>query len=152
MLSDVEQIVEEFKQELTKAVQAVLIKNGVDKRSDLVNSIEWTTQNGTFVMLANDYYEYVSTGRRPRARKVPIMPLIQWIKDKRIKGRSRTTGRFITNNSLAFAIQTSIYKTGIKGKNYINEVEEVVADLSEIRMADGLEQLLLTEIDKTFLN
>ena len=152
MLSDVEQIVEDFKQELTQAVQAVLIKNGVDKRSDLVKSIEWTTQNGVFVMLANDYYEYVSTGRRPRARKVPIMPLIQWIKDKRIKGRNKRTGRFITNNSLAFAIQTSIYKTGIKGKNYINEVEEVVADLSEIRMADGLEELLLTEIDKTFLN
>lgn len=142
---------EDFKKELTLAVQQVLIKKGVSKDSQLVDSIEWKVQNGTFVMLANDYYEYVSTGRRPRARKVPIIPLLDWIKRKRLKGRSRTSGRFITNNSLAFAIQNSIYKHGIKGKKYIDEVEEVVADISEIRMADGLEDLLITEIDKAFL-
>ena len=152
MLSDVDQIVESFKEELTLAVQQVLIKNGVEKNSNLVKSIEWTVQNGVFVMLANDYYEYVSTGRRPRARKVPIMALVQWIKDKRLKGRNKKTGRFITNNSLAFAIQNSIYKNGIKGKNFITEVDEVVGDIAEIRMAEGLEDLLILELDKTFLN
>ena len=144
-MTDVDEIVQEFSDDLEAAVRVVLVKNDVEKNADLVKSIEFKEQNGVFVMLANDYYTYVSTGRKPRARKVPIMDLVQWIKDKRIRPRAGQT-----INQLAFAIQTSIYKSGIKGKTYLTEVEDVVADVSEVKVADGLEDALLEGIDKTF--
>lgn len=146
-----DEIIKEFTDELVKAVQFVMVNNGVDKNSKLVQSIQWEQESeGVFIMLANDYYEYVSTGRRARARKVPIMALIQWIKDKRLKGRSKKTGRFISDNSLAFAIQTSIYKHGIKGKNYITEVQDLVGDLIELKLGEGLEEAIANSLEQTF--
>ncbi len=142
MLSDVDDIVDEFTDDLEAAVRAVMISKGLSKQDDVVKTIEFKEVNKVFVLIANDYYKYVDSGRKPRARKVPIKDLIQWIKDKRI----RTTNI----NSLAFAIQTSIYKHGIKGKKYADAVEDVVADVSEIKIADGLEEALAEEIDKTF--
>lgn len=146
-----DEIIKEFTDELTKATRFVMVNAGVDKNSDLVKSVRWEQQaEGVFIMLANDYYEYVSTGRKPRARKVPIFALVQWIKNIKLKGRNKKTGRFISDNSLAFAIQASIFKHGIKGKNYITEVDNIVGDITELKLAEGLEDALAKEIDKTF--
>lgn len=43
-----------------------------------------------------------------------IKSLNTWIKRKGIKGRNEKTGRFITNQSLSFAIAKSVFHTGIK--------------------------------------
>ena len=43
-----------------------------------------------------------------------IKSLNTWIKRKGIKGRNQKTGRFITNQSLSFAIAKSVFHTGIK--------------------------------------
>jgi hypothetical protein len=140
-MTDVDDIVNEFTNDLEVAVRAVMISKGLSKQDEVVKTIEFKEQkDGVFVLIANDYYSYVSTGRKPRARKVPIVDLIKWIKEKRIR-----TGNI---NSLAFAIQTSIYKHGIKGKKYADEVEDTVADVSEIKIADGLEDALVESIDK----
>ena len=141
-MTEVDEIVEEFTNDLEVAVRATMISKGMKKTDEVVKTIEFKEVNNVFVLIANDYYTYVDTGRRPRARKVPITDLIKWIKDKKI----RTTNI----NSLAFAIQTSIYKHGIKGKRYADEVEDVVADVSEIKIADGLEDALAEAIDETF--
>lgn len=154
MLDEINDIIEQFENELTLITQQVMISHGVDKNSKLINSVgyEYNSETNVFQLLAFDYYTWVSTGRQPRARKVPILPLVQWIKDKKIQGRNKKTGRFISNNSLAFAIQNSIYKTGIKGKNYIQAVEDAAGNFLEFQLADTLEFALLQELDKTFRN
>ena len=43
-----------------------------------------------------------------------IKSLNTWIKRKGIKGRNQKTGRFITDQSLSFAIAKSVFHTGIK--------------------------------------
>jgi len=106
----------------------------------LIKSIEWQYKNEMFVLIANDYFEYVSTGRRPRARKVPVEDIIKWMKKKGIAPRG---GNY---NQAAFAIVDSIYKNGIKAKNYINPVIEVTTELTSNELATELSEAIATQI------
>lgn len=85
-------------------------------------------QFGTFdasglSVFVEDYAKYVISGRRPFARKVPISALIGWIKLKGVgsgrDSRGRFAGRPADINRLAWAIQASIYKNGIKGRDFV---------------------------------
>lgn len=83
----------------------------------LLNSISYEIDqdsegNPRFVLSYVDYFEAVNSGRRPQKKKVPIQALLDWIKIRGLKGRNKK-GQFIPNLSLAFAIQTNIYKFGI---------------------------------------
>jgi DNA-binding ferritin-like protein (Dps family) len=77
-----------------------------------------------------DYFEAVNLGRRPRRGKVPIPALLDWIKIRGIKGRNKR-GRFIPNLSLAFAIQTNIYKYGIVPSNIYDKAYDSFEALLE---------------------
>ena len=82
------EIVKKFNDELIKVIQTTLIVNGVERSSDLVKTIKLEKTNNGFQMIANDYYTYVSTGRRKRVRKVPIRDLIKWMKEVGIKTKN----------------------------------------------------------------
>lgn len=88
---------------------------------DLYNSLRYSieidvTGAPVLVLYYNDYFDYVNEGRRPKQKKVPINALLQWIA---IKGIEVTNDRGIQIPplSLAFAIQTNIFKYGIKPAN-----------------------------------
>ena len=49
----------------------------------------------------------------------PRKPLINWIKNKPIKGRSKS-GRFITNESFGFLIQRSIFQRGLERTQFFS--------------------------------
>ena len=132
---------------MTKAVRIVMVKRGIERNSDLIKSVEYKFVNGSFVMLANDYFEYASTGRRARARKVPIKDLLSWIKQYGIRPRA---GQDI--NQLAFAIQSSIYKNGIKKKNYVDPVVDVSADIASEGVAEGLSEIIADNIAEAIDN
>ena len=54
--------------------------------------------------------------------KHPPTGLIEkWIKRKGLKGRNKKSGRFITNQSFAFAIAKSIQKKGIKSLSFFQK-------------------------------
>lgn len=63
-----------------------------------------------------DYFENVNLGRRPKKKKVPIKALLDWIKIRGIAAQN-ANGIPIPPLSLAFAIQTNIYKFGIRKAN-----------------------------------
>ena len=133
--------------ELDKATKIVMAKRGIDKRSKLIKSIDWEWKNNAFVLLADDYWIYASEGRRPRARKVPITDLLSWIKRYGIRPRAGQT-----INQLAFSIQESIYKTGIKKKAYADPVVELSTDLIAENTAEGLSEIIATAIADTLSN
>jgi hypothetical protein len=84
--------------------------------------------NPVAVLSYADYFKYVNKGRKKEVKKVPIPSLLEWIKIRGIRGRNKK-GKFIPNLSLAFAIQTNIFKYGIRKTNiYTKGVE----DLEEI--------------------
>jgi hypothetical protein len=129
-------------QELQVATQKVLAQKKLGT-SDLSKSVEYVYRNDQFVLLANDYFIYVSTGRRPRARKVPVEDILKWMRGKGIVGRG---GR--TTNSIAYGIVQAIYKNGIKAKNYVNPVIDVTTDIISIDLAESLSESIATEIAK----
>jgi hypothetical protein len=87
----------------------------------LLNSISYdveTDTNGDPILVLSyiDYFENVNFGRRKEKKKVPISAILDWIKVRGLQGRNKK-GRFIPRLSFAFAIQTNIYKFGIRPSN-----------------------------------
>ena len=79
-------------------------------------------------VLMIDYAQYVQAGRRRDKKGVPISSLLQWIKERGLKGRDKK-GRYMTNKSFAFAIQKNITKYGIRPANFIDiSIETILAD------------------------
>jgi hypothetical protein len=114
--------------------------------SELSRSIEYQYRNDSFVMLANDYFQYVASGRPPRARKVPVEDLIKWMKRK---GIAPSKGDY---NATAFAIQQAIYKNGLKPRPFVNPIIETDLDIISEDFAYELSEdiaLLIAE-DLTF--
>jgi len=89
-----------------------------------------TDGNPVAVLSYADYFKYVNKGRKKETKKVPIPSLLEWITIRGLRPRDRR-GRFIENNlrnktSLAFAIQTNIFKYGIRKTNiYTKGVEDL---------------------------
>lgn len=75
-----------------------------------------------------DYFKYVNLGRRPGVKRVPMKVLFDWIKIKKIRGRDKK-GRFIKDMSLAWAIQTNIFKYGIRPANIYDKTLDSIEDL-----------------------
>lgn len=117
--------------ELKLELQELLMKKGKLKSSGgLVKSIDFKIDNSTLSLIAEDYFNYYANGRRAGARKVPISALLKWIKRYKIKGRGKN-GQFVSDNSLAFAIQNSIYRKGVKSKGWVYGWLDDAAKLTE---------------------
>ena len=100
---------------------------------NLKNSVQVSVQpknNNIEVLkvIMADYAEYVQQGRRPGKKNVPIKSLLDWIKERNLKGRNKK-GRFISNLSFAFAIQKNINKFGIRPSNFIDfSIDKLLSD------------------------
>jgi len=62
-----------------------------------------------------------SPGKGYTNQHPPTGILEKWIKRKGLKGRNKKSGRFITNESFAFAIAKSIQKKGIKSLSFFQK-------------------------------
>jgi hypothetical protein len=84
------------------------------------------------VITYQDYFKYVNLGRKANKRKVPIFNLLQWIKIRGIKAKDKK-GKQIKDLSLAFAIQTNIFRYGIRPANIydkaLDDFSSVLDDL-----------------------
>ncbi len=103
------------------------VASGRLRDSVKVEAIEKTNETVLQVMML-EYAQYVQSGRTSGKGKVPIKSLLQWIKDRKLKGRSKK-GRYISNLSFAFAIQTNIKKFGIRPAGFIDvSIEKIMSD------------------------
>jgi hypothetical protein len=135
-------IYKQFIVDLNLLVKRIIIEHGIENNSKLVDSISFIASDSGLSMLAMDYYTYASTGRKPRARKVPLDDLIIWIKQYGIG-----SGNI---NNIAWAIQQSIFKNGIKPKNYLTSVEDTVGNVSAEKLALILADLMAEEMGLAF--
>lgn len=87
----------------------------------LYNSIQGTIEigpNGEPIALIQyqDYFNNVNRGRQAGVKRVPLKALMEWIKVRGLKGRDKK-GRFMSTTNLAWAIQTNIFKYGVRPAN-----------------------------------
>lgn len=110
-------------------------------------------QFGTYglTVVAQDYLQWLDTGRKPGGKKVPIQALIQFVKNRGLnRGKN---GRFTgaaSINSIAYAIQTAIYKHGIQGRHIISPAwalgQQVMSTLLDENALDALSR----DLDQQF--
>ena len=104
------------------------VASGNLKNSVTVNVVHKSNNNNVLQIMMADYAEYVQQGRRPGKGNVPIKSLLDWIKERKLKGRDKK-GKFISNLSFAFAIQKNINRYGIRPSNFIDiSIEKLMAD------------------------
>jgi len=136
-------LVKEIIKEINYSTKVILDLYGLGG-TDLWKSVEWKYQNEAFVLWAYDYFVWVDKGRAPRTKRIPPLEIIKWMKKKRI-----TPYPGQTYNDAAFHITNAIYKVGLKGKNYINNVTEDAQEIATIMIADVLSEAIAKEIAET---
>jgi hypothetical protein len=100
--------------------------------NSLTGSIE-IGPNGEPIALIQyqDYFNNVNFGRKAGVKRVPLSALIQWIRIRGLKGRDKK-GRFMSTTNLAWAIQTNIFKYGVRPTNIydagISDLEQYFDD------------------------
>lgn len=96
----------------------------------------------TFNLFYNDYLEYIESGRKPKARKVPIRPLIDWMKRN-----------FISDNvRVAYAIRESIYQLGIPARPLLQPFGNMLDKRFEEKLYDYIFNTITEKLDKYFNN
>lgn len=121
------------------------------------------TASSALTLYAKEYAVWLDSGRKPFTKKVPITAIIKFIKDRGLRLRDRTTGRFagkritlksrnggadIQTNQLAFMIQNAIYKNGIRGRHFIQPAFDVGQNLVDIYLDNQLLDGLTYELDR----
>ena len=138
---DLKIILKDLIPELNQITIQYMTQSGLKTSSDLTKSVRFIETNTGLALEANYYFQYRSDGRRPRTKKVPIRALIDYIKRYGLVPRPGQT-----INSLAFAIQTAIYKRGIQGLNYFDRIVEATSDVTEEVVADELIEDIADEV------
>ena len=98
----------------------------------LARSVEVNIQqNGNVTelqILMQEYGQWVQSGRLPGKGFVPVGSLMQWIKQRGLKGRDKK-GKFMTDKSFAYAIQKNINRFGIRPANFLDvSMEKIMTD------------------------
>ena len=118
----------------------------IPRKSNLIRSFQVKVRPDfrRIQFFAFDYLEYVNSGRRAGARKVPINALLDWITRYNITAPNKTPVQ------LAFAIQQNIYKNGIEPKPVLREMQESMVDTIADGMARELEKSIADEFVAQF--
>lgn len=93
-----------------------------------------------FNLFYNDYLEYIESGRKPKARKVPIRPLIDWMKRNFISDDVR----------VAYAIRESIYQNGIPPRQLLEPFGNMLDERMETKVFDFIYEKITEKLDKYF--
>jgi len=117
-------------------------------KSGLVGQTDVTfTTDGIKIELPQ-YAQYIDSGSKPGAKKVPIKYLIAWVKRYRVGGRARPSGKFKKNlsvNEIAYSIQTSIWKYGTKARPFLTATVKYAEEM----LGQVIDQYLIPEIITT---
>lgn len=100
---------------------------------------------------AEKYLAVVDGGRRRGAKAPPSDAILDWIKVRKIKGRDKKTGKFISQKSAAFLIARSIGKNGIKPAFIIKKSLRNLKSLQAKLLTDAAVEDMTKMISGVFL-
>jgi hypothetical protein len=120
------------------------VASGKLRDSVTVTTVKRSENDTIIQVMAEEYSQWVQSGRLPGKKGVPIAALEKWIKDRRLQGRDKK-GRFSTRRSFAFAIQKNIKKFGIRPANFLDVALEMIGDdprIMELLGDEAYEELI----------
>lgn len=123
---------------------------GLDNKSTLYNSVQVSYDSTPTIKIESlDYLKYLDGGRRAGSRKIPVQIILKWIKRKKIRPRN-AKGQFksMTLNQLAFVIQRSIFRIGIRPRNILKKSFQQIDELYKNNVESGIQEI----IDSLFIN
>lgn len=103
------------------------VASGSLRNSITVTATTNSNHDSIIQIMAEEYSQWVQSGRLPGKKGVPISALEQWIKERGLQGRDKK-GRFIKRRSFAFAIQSNIKKFGIRPANFLDVALEMIGN------------------------
>jgi len=117
------QVMTDIKNEIKILTQKILLENGLHENDKIVKQVVIKPTKDTLEVYLNSYIKFIQTGRGKFKTRVPIASLIRFIKKRQIPLGGEKISR------VAYAIQTAIFKNGIKGKPGIeDEIVDNVGD------------------------
>ena len=129
---------QELADQLAFLFQAEILRQGKVASGDLLESVKGeaiATGSGFAIQATgNTYAIFINKGRKPGTKRVPIDAIIGWIRERGL------AGGFGDVESLAFAIQQSIYKNGIKPTPIIDQTIQEVLNVFDNKIAESIEQ------------
>lgn len=137
----------EWAQLVVTNAKSILLRNKKIATGALYNSVKYNVSTqGKITFTFAEEGKYVQSGRRKGARYPPPGPILKWIKVKGIKGRDRTTGRFITDKSLTFLIQRGISKNGIKPVPFMNDAIKMSQQQLKTKLQQSVNKALVRRL------
>lgn len=143
MATDVNIILKDLSKNLNILVKQAWIASGLKPNAEILKTIESKVDNNNQLSIyAAEYAKYIDSGRKKRAKKIPISALIQFIKKNSISAD-------ISINKLAFMIQNAIYLNGIQAKNIIDQGKTPIINFSTKELTTKIQSLIEQEINST---
>jgi hypothetical protein len=149
-------VLESGKYPLNRRSSALLKSLRVEVRQgrDAGGRFEGFTANSSLELYALDYLEYLDRGRPRFVKKVPLDALIAWLRKRTIGQNRQRNGRYgkrtVKLNQLAFIIQNSIYRNGIRGRNFLAPAFDEAQNLLDIYVNSQLLDDVTMELTRTF--
>lgn len=143
-----ERLLQELRNEILLLFQLILESQyGINQKtgtntladSELLSTARVDGGDWIFTLWYNDYMQYIESGRRAGARKVPVDALRKWAVKKGIP----------TDNRVIYAIRESIYRNGIPARPITPHFEGEL-DESWNEWADRIFDEITNRLDKYF--
>ena len=108
------------------------------EKSIQVKSVSYDITNNKVQINIPEYTKYIESGRKRRAKKVPISVILKQLKRKNVT----------PSNSLAFAIQNSIYKKGIRARPFIDRAVKEAQNAITVDIQDYMDTTIQDIINR----
>lgn len=109
--------------------------SNLDVQAKIEHNNDWT-----YNLFYNNYLQYIEEGRKPEVTRVPIRPLIDWMKRNLISDDVR----------VAYAIRESIYQLGIPARPLLEPFGEMLDKRFEEKIYDEIFNTIITNLDNFF--
>lgn len=125
---------------LVMVMQAELAAIGL-RDSEIINNVTYEVDDkkGTIAIYLPYYWKFIEKGRRPGAKRPPIVALIVWMRRKRI-----APGK---EQRVAWAIATAIARRGIRARPFINkaaaDMEQQASVMLDVRFDLAFEDAIV---------
>ena len=95
-------------------IKAEFVAQGHSNTGKLEDSLTWKLEGNKINIYGVDYAKWVESGRKEKAKRIPIDALITWVEQRGIASGDKEV------KNAAFAIQNAIYKYGSPTPNSLS--------------------------------